>query len=483
MKRNALLWGTILFAAGIAVRFLPVAADLLSLLGTASLAAGFALLLAGAWRRRRRVRDFVRGSPVGRHLLAVGVLVLLIAGAWVVREVLSEASVWKRAGPIKEDLGSDDPRAALDLAVHLTAEAKHHAGQRGSAVLRERIARRLADLGQGAPEVTRALRESLLGDPASGVRQAAALAWSRVAPAREVLAAILDLPRMEGEAQARMEAALGLRGGPGEGASPEVWLSWVLQTWAGAGAEESFAMAVTAARALSTRPEARALCLARVRDGGGADRPGLETLLGDAEADFRTAAAEAAGKRGEPGWVSMLGAALKVEKEVPAARAMAAAMSRLAPSESLPLFLEAVRGARYPAGKSAASERLSAALGMDATADPAMLLGAVYRKLLPGAEKKAILDELCRLVRDSEAARQEVSAILRDPGEKGPSRSRALKGFLDGRPDLLKNEDLVALLADEPDQDFAQTVRAELRRRTGRDGGIDPAVWRQILGQ
>ena len=48
---------------------------------------------------------------------------------------------------------------------------------------------------------------------------------------------------------------------------------------------------------------------------------------------------------------------------------------------------------------------------------------------------------------------------------------------------LLTDRDLVALLTGEPGIDFAQAVRGELRRRTGKDGGRDPEAWTKILDE
>ena len=46
---------------------------------------------------------------------------------------------------------------------------------------------------------------------------------------------------------------------------------------------------------------------------------------------------------------------------------------------------------------------------------------------------------------------------------------------------MVTNEELIQLLEGKPNPGFAQAVRAELRRRTGKDGERDPEKWRELL--
>jgi hypothetical protein len=483
VKRNLLVIGPVVFAAGVGLRFLPSSADFVSLSSTALLAAGFVLIVIGVLRRWGKIRAWKRASPVGNHVLVIGVLFFLIFGAFVVRAAVVEVKDWIRLAPIKEAMGRDDPRAPLDLASYLVREERDFADSRGGAVLRGRIADRLSELAVASRDVTSALEEALCSEPDATARQRIAAAYGRLMSPRDALGVVLKMPKLDPVRRARIAEALAARSGVELGDSPEAWLDWLLTDFAGAGAADGFAMAVEAARSLAKDPDRRALCLARIRKGDGADRTLVESLLRDDDPRLREAGAVAAAKVGEPSWAGFLASALKGEKEHDVAARLVEAVSLLDPEGSLRVFLEAARTSRTEAAKAASLAMLGRSLGLAGTDDLSLLTAAAYRRMSPGVAKRETLDDLARSARESETARSELLLILKAAAEPGYARSRALKAILETAPTLLPSPDLAALLDGEPDQDFAQNVRTELRRRTSRDGGTDPAVWRQILDQ
>jgi hypothetical protein len=483
VRRNLLVIGPVVFAAGVGLRFVPSSADLLSLAAATLVAVGFVLITAGILRRWGKFRAWRRSSPVGTHVLVIGLLAFLIFGAWAVRVVVMEVEDWIRVAPIKEALGRDDSRAPLDLAGYLIREEREFVDRRGGAVLRGRIADRLLELGVASRDITSALDEALMTDPDETARRRIAAAFGRLMVPRDALGIVLKLPKLDPVRRARMAEALSARVGKDLGDSPDVWLDWLLADFAGAAPGEAFAMAVEAAKSLSAKPEKRSLCLARIRKGDGADRTQVEILLRDEDARLREAGAMAAAKTGEAAWSPFLASTLKAEKDSETATRLVEALARLDPEGSLRIFLDAARTSRTDAAKAASLAMLSRSLGLAGTEDPALLTAAAYRRMPPGASKRETLEDLARIARESETARSELLLILKTGSEPGYARSRALKAILENAPVLLPSGDLVALFEGTPDPDFAQNVRSELRRRTSRDGGTDPAVWREILDQ
>jgi hypothetical protein len=485
VRRNLFLIGVMAFVAGVGLRFLPSAADPLSLLSALLVVTGFVLLLVAVLRRWGRIKGWSRGSPVGKHVLAIGGIFTVILAAWVFRSAQVEVSLWIRAGPIKSALSRDDPLAALDLADFLRHEAREHAGERGSAVLRTRIAERLGELGNPSRDVTTILRESLLADPDDEVRGAVAKALGRLMSPWDALACVLEMPKLSAAQQATVARSLAAKAGKDLGASPDAWLDWFMADWGGAEVSDAFLLAVDAYRALAARPDRRAVCLARIRDGSGAGRPGIERLLGDSDPKLREAVAMAAARKGESSWVGPLESALKKEKEADPAARIVDAIVKLEPDGGLRILLDAARSAPHEPARAAALPMLSAQLGISGTEDRALLTAAVYRRLPPGGAKKETLEDLARMARESETARNELLLISKAGAEAGLARSAAMKAVLDSAPALLPSEDLVEMLEGDVDPEFAQNVREELRKRTGmkRDGGTDPKVWREILEQ
>ncbi|MEN8152015.1 MAG: hypothetical protein ABFS86_19525, partial [Planctomycetota bacterium] len=114
-------------------------------------------------------------------------------------------------------------------------------------------------------------------------------------------------------------------------------------------------------------------------------------------------------------------------------------------------------------------------------ADPTALTVRMYRKARDPAEKGRFLEEVLRQAGDGEAARAETVAIAGDLTQPPLFRMRALAAA--NRVGAMTAEELVALFEGAPDREFREALRRELKKRTGKDGKLDPAAWRKILAE
>ncbi|MHC4472362.1 MAG: hypothetical protein ACYS99_15535 [Planctomycetota bacterium] len=472
----AVFAGLALTVVGILGRLTPRVVTGISLL-TVAQALGFLCILWAVWSRRAAVRERTRASEGGPYALAALVVALLLLLVYLVGNVIGEVEAGRIYDRVSGDLEKSDPVASLALARHLQHDQLQ---EEEYALLRRRIVERIAEHPNSDPRVTSALRDHVRTDSNRDVRAAAVDALGKLMTEVDIVKAVAELPSLGRETRLLFVQALRLRTGLELADDAKAWRDWLEGALPGFAEKGSLALALVVYRTFEDDPSLRTASLAEIRKTEGAPEEDLRALLADEDPALREAAARHLAATGKRQLALVLADALKTETDAEAATTMAGGVLRLDARKGPDLLLDVVKTGRGEAGKKAAARRLGS--GGEPTDDPAVLLIQRYRKLPKGPGKRAMLDEIVREASKSEKAREELLRVVRDRTEAAMNRTAALRGVLAADKALLTDEELVGLLEGRPDPGFGQAVRAELRRRTGKDGGRDPEKWREILG-
>ncbi len=472
MERKSLIVGIVLIVVGFAARLVPQVVTGLSFWSIAQVV-GIVLFVRALWMRRAVIRSWVKGAPVGKQVALVAVLVFLLLCVNLVAGAVREVKTGRHYDRVAEDLEKDDPLAAISLARHYSGEE--------SAPLRKRIVTRMGELGNSSPRVTGTLREAVRIDPSPSVRSAAAESLSRLMTPQDVLNAIVELPHLDPQTRAIFSEILSRHTGKDFGEDAKRWIEWFVSCWAGEEGDGAYRLALAAWRSSPEWPAIREVCIRRLKDPEGVKDATLDSALSHESPRVRAAAATAIGRTGGSKWPSVLEDALKSEADSVTGVAMAAALLDLAPEGAAMALIRTARTASHEAGRNAALTALVARYPTGGSTDVADVIFAVRKTLPAGAKRREALDMLVKMARKSEAARRRLNDILGDESEGARDRGRALSGILAADGEALANEDLVSLLVDPPSVDFAEKVRGELKRRTGKDGGRDAEAWKKII--
>jgi HEAT repeat protein len=471
MKRKWVIVGIAFVVVGLLGRYAPRVVTGISF-WTLLQVAGVVILIREAWICRKSIRSWIVGAPIGKHTGLVVALfagfLLLDLGAGIVREI----RIGRKYDRVAADLEKDDPVAAISLARHFHAEE--------NPALRERIVVRMGELGNSSPRVTGTLREAVKTDPDASVREAAADALVSLMTPADVLAAILSLPDLSAEVRPAFVDILSRHTGKDYGEDVRRWLEWAASTWLGEKGEAAYQLALTAWRKSADQGAVREYCLHRLENPEGVTEQTLSSTLQHEDPRVRAAAAAAMGRSGAQRWMPVLLSRLKAEADPTAARSMVGAMRQLDPDRSGMTLLEVLRTGTNETAKGAARHTLAQAYQVAGGAADAFFITAVRNHLPPGPDRRMALAMLIEEARTSTTAAKLLKGVLNDPEEDSLDRGRALDGILAGTGHL-ENDELVGLLENAPSTDFAQKVRGELKRRTGKDGGRDAEAWRKIL--
>jgi len=467
--RKALIFGPVLVVFAIVARLFPRVVTGLSVF-TFVQAAGILLVVYGVVKSRKGIKRWVKSTPAGKSVLAVGAIVFLLFLTEFSVSVRSEIEAGRVYDRVEIDLENEDPVAARSLSGHLSRLDDEYAP------LKLRVIERIVEFSNSDRVIIDALHGAVRRDPDPRVRKAAAGALVTLMTPRDVVRTIEDLPELEAAARAATLDILVRRTEEDFGDDPAAWKRWAYDGFAGAGDEQAFRMALLKYRS-ATDPAVRESCLARLREGGADELLGI---LGDSDPVLRAVAATGMGEKGDAKRAGRLLAALRKESDPDAAIAIAAAAEKLDGAAALAGFTKVMVSAAPEAARSVAMDRLVSGLPGNAEREVGAILVARYAVAGQG-EKPALLDEIVRRAARSDVALLELLRLCRDRKERARIRARGLRAVLEVVPDRLTDEDLVTLLEGDPDPDFGEAVRAELRRRTGRDGRRDPAAWRKLL--
>ncbi len=476
MARKWLIVGVILIVAGLVGRYVPHVVTGVSIWSIAELA-GIVIVFRWLFPHRDRIRSWIREAPIGKQMGLLGVFAIFVLfldlGAGIVREV----KTGRKYALVAADLEKEDPLAAMSLARHYSGEE--------SAPLRERIVIRMGELGNSSPRVTGTLREAVMIDDSAAVRAAAADSLVKLMTPLDVMNTILRLPDLKPESRAMfvdiLSRHIGKSIGKSIGDDTARWLSWVTSNWAGERGDAAYQLALTAFKRGAEQPVVRDACLLRLEDPDGVSEQTLAATLRHESARVRGAAARAMGRTHANRWRAVLVNAVKIESDSTAAMRMATALLDLDPDEAGMALIEVARTARHDAGRNAALSALSGAYATGGGAELPDIVYAVRQTMPTGPDRREALDLLVRMAKESGAAVGHLKSILGDKEENSRDRGRALDGILGAIEEEFTSRALVELLVDPPGTDFAQKVRGELKRRTGKDGGRDAEAWRKII--
>jgi len=434
---------------------------------------GLALLLFIVVRRRREVQAWVRARDTGRHVRTIVIILYLLLAFPLVYGVNRELELGRQYDRVRPHLENDDPVTARTLAGYLPVRVIE------DAALRRRIIERIVVLDDRHPDVTGALVGTIREDPDRAVRTAAVAALGRLITPRDILLLIRDMTRFDEETRKLVfEAFIGATG-VDEGADPAAWRKWFGRTWGGADPDASFDLALMAYRDPGGDETLRSLALDRIRTGEGADTAERLALAADSgDAGLRRVAATLLGTGGDVSAAGKLGDILLRESDEAAARAQVSAIRALDPSRANRIFHRAAEGAAHDVGRAIARAALLGGEEIDGD-DPSALTVLLFRREKDAAERGRLLSELMRMAGEGPAARRELSRIAGDAAESGFQRLRALGAMI--RAGAITSDELVGLFGEAPDREFREALRRELRKRTGKDAGIDAKAWAEIV--
>ncbi len=472
MERKSLIVGIVLIVVGFAARLLPQVVTGLSFWSIAQFV-GIVLLVRALWMRRAVIRSWVKGAPVGKQVALVAVLVFVLFCVNLVAGAVREVKAGRHYDRVAEDLERDDPLAAISLARHYSGEE--------SAPLQKRIVTRMGELGNSSREVTGVLREAVRTNASPGVRVAAAESLGKLMTAQDVLNAIVELPHLDPQTREAFIEILSRRTGKDFGENAKRWIEWFVSGWAGEEGDGAYRLALDAWQSSPDWPAVRQACIRRLNDPEGVKDPTLDSALRHESPRVRGAAATAIGRTGTSRWPSVLENALKAEADSATGIAMAAALLDLDPEGAAMALIRTARTASREAGRNAALTALVSRYPTGGSTDIADVIFAVRKTLPAGARRQEALGMLLKMARKSETARSRLGDILGDEREGARDRGSALSGILATDGAALDNDNLVKFLVDPPSVDFAEKVRGELKRRTGKDGGRDAEAWKKII--
>jgi len=467
-----ILAGLLLVGAGIFGRTVPSVVTGISLWSMLHFA-GLALLLYVGVRRRREAQAWVKGRDTGKYVRTIVVIGFLLLTFPLVYGVHRELELGRQYDRVRPHLANDDPATARTLASYLPARLT------ADAALRRRIIVRIVSLEHRDPEVTGRLVSTVREDPDRAVRTEAVFALGRLMTPRDILLLVRDMKSFDEETLKLVFEALIAATGVDNGPDPVAWRRWFGQTWGGADADTSFDLAVLAYRDCGGDEALRALALDRIRTGEGADTVERLALAADRDdAGLRAVAATLLGMGGDVSAAAKLGDILLRESDDAAARAQASAIRALDPTGADRILLRAAKGAAHEAGRAVARAALLGEDEIDQD-DPSALMVLLYRREKDVTARGRLFGELVRAAPDGAAARAELVRIAGAKSEPAFFRLRALNAAIGAGS--FESAALVDLFAGAPDRDFRESLRRELKKRTGKDARLDAKAWSKII--